>query len=124
MKFLHAMIRVKNLEDSFRFYKDLIGLKEIKKLRLEDCTLYYLGNNENETLIELTHNDDIPSEGYENGQAFGHFAFAVDSLDEFSEKVKNMDYEFLYEPFILEGTGMKIAFMLDPDGNEIEIIEE
>lgn len=123
MKFLHAMIRVKNLDESMNFYQNLLGLKLLRELRLEDSNLYFLGNN-GETQIELTYNDDTPPEGYKNGNAFGHFAFATDSFDEFSKKMSVLDYKYVYEPFILENVGSKIAFLKDPDGNEIEIIEK
>lgn len=123
MKFLHAMIRVKNLDESLKFYQELLELKLLKEMRLDDCTLYFLGNKDGETLIELTYNDETPSEGYSNGDAFGHFAFSTESFDEFSKKVSNLGYEYLYEPFYLEAAGLKIAFLKDPDGNEIEIIE-
>lgn len=124
MKFLHAMIRVNNLDESMKFYKELLGLKLLKELRLDDCTLYYLGNHLGETQIELTYNDNTPTEGYRNGDAFGHFAFGTDSFDEFNKRMKTLNYKYLYEPFILDNAGSKIAFVKDPDGNEIEIIEQ
>ena len=69
-------------------------------------------------------NDETPEQGYENGNCFGHFAFSVKSLDEFTEKINKLGYEYLYEPFDLNGKGTKIAFIKDPDGNEIELIEK
>lgn len=123
MKFLHAMIRVKSLEESMRFYQELLGLKLLRELRLDDCNLYFLGNEKGETQIELTYNDDTPQEGYKNGSAFGHFAFETKSFEEFNKKVKDLGYKYLYEPFVLGRAGSKIAFLNDPDGNEIEIIE-
>lgn len=122
MKFLHSMIRVKNLDDSMKFYKELIGLKESETLRLEDCTLYYLKDESTGVEIELTLNDDIPVDGYLNGNAFGHFAFEVDDMDEVAEKVKELGYEWMYEPFYMEEAASIIAFIKDPDGNEIEFI--
>lgn len=124
MKFLHAMIRVKKLEDSIKFYTELLDLKILEQMKLDDCTLYFLGNEEGETQIELTYNNIIPEEGYKNGDSFGHFAFSTNSLDEFTKKMNKLGYKYLYEPFILKNTGLKIAFVKDPDGNEIEIIEE
>lgn len=123
MKFLHAMIRVKNLEDSMRFYQELLGLKLLREIRLDDCNLYFLGNHQGETQVELTYNDETPGDGYINGSTFGHLAFETDSFEEFNQKVNALGYEYLYEPFFLNGAGSKIAFLKDPDGNEIEIIE-
>ena len=131
MKFLHAMIRVKNIEESLKFYRELIGLKLISKNSLEDCDLYFLGENENACQIELTYNYETPENGYDNGNCFGHFAFETENMDEFVQKVKSMGYEFLWEPFGLElkdeqgNISVKnISFLKDPDGNEIEIIEK
>ena len=65
-----------------------------------------------------------PENGYTNGNAFGHFAFGVDSMDEFTKKLHSMGYEYLYEPYYMEEAGSTIAFIKDPDGNEIEIIAD
>lgn len=124
MKFLHSMIRVKDIDASLKFYGEVLGMKLDNKKRLDDCWLYFLSDSENTCQIELTYNDEIPSCGYEIGKGFGHFAFEVESLDEFSEKIKKLGYEYLYEPFDLTGKGSKIAFIKDPDGYEIELIEK
>ena len=124
MKFLHSMIRVKNIEESLRFYTELFNMKLSEKRRLDDCTLYFLDDEGGQVQIELTYNDDTPENGYQNGNAFGHFAFYCESLDEFSKKLDELGYKYLYEPFDLNGKGSKIAFVKDPDGNEIELIEK
>lgn len=131
MKFLHSMIRVKNIEESLKFYQDFIGLKLIEKKSLEDCDLYFLGENEQACQIELTYNYDSPENGYENGNAFGHFAFGVSDMSETTSKLKSLGYQYLWEPFELElkdGKGVSskklIAFVKDPNGNEIELIQE
>ena len=124
MKFLHSMIRVKDINASMKFYTEVMNMKLNKKKRLEDCELYFLDDEEGVSQIELTYNDETPQEGYKNGNAFGHFAFSVKSLDEFTKKIQNLGYEYLYEPFDLNGKGTKIAFIKDPDGNEIELIEK
>ena len=123
MKFLHSMIRVKNEESSIRFYCGLLGLKKGKRIRLEDCYLQYLIDEKTNTEIELTINDEIPSEGYDNGRAFGHFAFECDNLDEIDEKIKEFGYSWYVEPFYMPEIKTRISFLLDPDGNEIELIE-
>lgn len=123
MKFLHTMIRVKDIEKSLKFYTELFELNVAKEMRLEDCTLYFLSDNEGYTQIELTYNDKTPEDGYEIGTGFGHFAFAVSSMDEFTKNLHAAGYEYLYEPFRLPGHGTHIAFLKDPDGYEIELIE-
>lgn len=123
MKLLHTMIRVKDISKSLKFYTELFDMSVSREMRLEDCTLYFLSDNVGEVQIELTYNDETPSEGYEIGNGFGHFAFEVHSMDEFTQKVLAQGYEYLYEPFVLSNHGTKIAFIKDPDGYEIELVE-
>ncbi|MBO6088241.1 VOC family protein [bacterium] len=124
MKFLHAMIRVKDINKSMDFYTKLLGMNLVRTVTLEDSILYFLSDQDGQTQIELTENFEIPENGYENGTAFGHFAFSTVSMDLFAEKMHKLGYQFLYEPFYLEEVHSKIAFIKDPDGNEIEIIED
>ena len=124
MKFLHSMIRVRDIDASLKFYTEVFNMKIEKKRRLEDCWLYFLSDENNTCQIELTHNDETPENGYEIGNGFGHFAFSVDSMEEFTQKIKKNGYEYLYEPFDLTGNGSNIAFIKDPDGYEIELIEK
>ena len=124
MKFLHTMVRVKDIEKSLAFYTDVLNMKLDHKKRLEDCWLYFLTDEENTCQIELTYNDETPEGGYELGSGFGHFAFSVDSLDEFTDKINKLGYSYLYPTFDLNGKGSKIAFINDPDGYEIELIEK
>lgn len=130
MKYLHSMIRVNNLKESLRFYEDLIGLKLQSKKDLEDCTLYFLAQYEGAPEIELTDNWQKPTTPYKTGETFGHFAFECEDIEAFVKKVHDMGYELMYgEPFNLDLknedgsiTVKRIAFIKDPDGNEIEII--
>lgn len=124
MKLLHTMIRVRDIEKSLDFYTKLFEMKLVEKRRLEDCWLYFLEDKESGQQIELTYNDQTPKNGYEIGSGFGHFAFGITSMDEFTKKLKIFGYSYLYEPFDLTGKGSKIAFVKDPDGYEIEIIEK
>ena len=123
MKILHTMIRVKNIEKSLDFYTKFFDLELVQKRRLEDCWLYFLEDKNSGFQIELTYNDETPENGSEIGSGVGHFAFGVESMAEFTEKLQKYNYEYLYEPLDLTGKGSLIAFVKDPDGYEIELIE-
>ena len=123
MKLLHAMIRVKDLKKSLDFYTKLLDMELAREKRLDDCTLYFLSDKEGYTQVELTVNDETPEDGYDVGTGFGHFAFGVASMDEFTKKLHAQGYEYLYEPYRLEAVRSTIAFIKDPDGYEIELIE-
>ena len=124
MKILHAMIRVADIDKSLKFYTELLGLKKTHEIKLEDCILHFLKGDDSDFEIELTQNFENPEKGYTNGNAFGHFAVETKNMDEFDKKVKDFGLEYLYEPFIMEEAQSKIAFIKDPDGNEIEIIQK
>lgn len=117
------MIRVRDIQKSLKFYTELFDLNLVKEKRLSDCNLYFLCDEDGQTQIELTYNDETPAEGYQVGTGFGHFAFGVKSMDEFTKKMHDFGVEYLYEPFKLSAVGSTIAFLTDPDGYEIEIIE-
>ena len=122
MRFLHAMIRVKNIDESMKFYTELMDLNRTGEIKLDDCTLYYLSDEDGQTQIELTYNKETPKDGYKNGNAFGHFAFEAKSMKEFTEKMEKFGYKYIYEPYFMPEVKMYIAFLKDPDGNEIEIM--
>ena len=124
MKLLHTMIRVKDIEKSLDFYTKLLDMELVEKRRLDDCWLYFLEDKESGQQIELTYNDETPSGGYVLGSGFGHFAFGVESMEEFTSKLNTLGYSYLYEPVDLTGKGSMIAFIKDPDGYEIELIEK
>lgn len=124
MKILHAMIRVKDIKESMRFYTELLGLKKTHDIKIDDCVLHFLKGEDGDFEIELTENFETPENGYEKGNAFGHFALETNDMDEFDKKFKAYGGTYLYEPYVMEEAKSKIAFIKDPDGNEIEIIQK
>lgn len=122
MKFVHVMIRVKDLDKSMKFYTGLLDMNKTGEVELEDCTLIYLSDEDGQTQIEMTYNKETPESGYQNGNAFGHLAFELDNMNEFTVRMNKFGYKYLYEPFFMPEVGMYIAFLKDPDGNEIEIM--
>lgn len=123
MKFLHTMIRILNVENSLKFYQELLGLKLSRTMELKDATLYFLADEKRCCEIELTYNHTPPENGYVLGTYFGHLAFETDNMDKFTDKLKNFGMNYERSPFNITETGPKIAFLKDPDGYNIEIIE-
>ena len=124
MKILHSMIRVKDIDKSMKFYTELLGLKKTHEIKLDDCILHFLKGEDSDFEIELTQNFENPADGYTTGSAFGHFALETKDMDEFDKKLKAFGGEYLYEPYVMDEAQSKIAFIKDPDGNEIEIIQK
>lgn len=129
MKFLHGMIRVNDIKQSLQFYCDFLGLKVAEISTLEDCKLYFLKDECENPAIELTDNFEKPVGGYKLGECFGHFAFQINNFDEIEKKLENFGYSWSLAPFTLNRVDeperkTKIAFIEDPNGVEIELIEK
>ena len=122
MKFSHTMIRVKNIDNSLNFYKEVLGLKLLKTMELEDATLYFVSDEQECCTIELTYNHKLPEGEYNHGNYFGHLAFDTDNMDKFTEILNKNGLVYTISPFEIK-KGLKIAFVEDPDGFSIEIIE-
>jgi lactoylglutathione lyase len=123
MKFLHTMIRVTDIEKSIKFYTDILDMKLVNTLEIADAKLYFMRDKSGCCEIELTYNKEQPENGYVMGNQFGHFAFATDSMDSFTEKIKKHKIEYYIMPFDVTPKGPTIAFIKDPDGFMIELIE-
>ena len=123
MKLLHTMIRISDKDKSLRFYQEVLGLKLTKTMELSDATLYFLTDERGCCEIELTYNHKLPEGGYNHGNYFGHIAFSTESMDKFTEKLNQMGLNYTVAPFDITEEGPKIAFIKDPDGISIELIE-
>jgi lactoylglutathione lyase len=122
MKYLHTMIRVKNIEESLDFYCNKLGLKEVERKENNKgrFTLVFLGadnSDENTGLLELTFNWD--SEEYTDGRNFGHLAYSVKNIYETCEKLQASGIIISRPP--RDG---HMAFVRSPDGISIEILQE
>lgn len=124
MKFLHTMIRVNDIERSLNFYQELIGLSLSRTKELSDATLYFLSDGYGSSELELTYNHELPEGGYKHGNYLGHLAFQVEDMDKFTEQLKAFGMDYDVAPFMLKAVGSQIAFINDPDGISIEIIEK
>lgn len=126
MKLLHTMIRVGNLEKSINFYQNAFAMKLIKKTDYPNgrFTLVFLGygDEKDNTLIELTHNWD--TDKYDLGTGFGHLAIGVDDIFAACKTAEQNGGKITREPGVMKfGGSSVIAFVEDPDGYKIELIE-
>lgn len=126
MRMLHTMLRIGNLEKSLQFYQDVLGMKLIRKHDYPEYefSLAYLGyGDESETtVLELTHN--WGTESYDLGNAYGHIAIGVDDVYKTCDKIKELGGNVVREAGPMQGGDTVIAFVEDPDGYKIEILED
>lgn len=122
-RLLHTMIRVKDLERSVAFYTGVLGLREQRRKVLDkaDATLVFLVDDAAHHAIELTYNHD--GRDYDLGSQFGHFALGVPDLEAARAELAGHGVEFSRGPYQVSAGGSTIAFIRDPDGIEIELIE-
>ena len=123
MKFSHTMIRVKDIDKSLRFYTEVMGLKQLRKMELPKATLYFVSDERECCAIELTYNHEQSKDGYQHGTYFGHLAFETNDIDSFTGKLQAFGMDYTRPPFLIKAEGPRIAFLEDPDGFSIEIIE-
>ncbi len=125
-RFLHTMIRVRDLEKSLDFYTRLLGMKLLRKKDFPtgEFTLAFVGYGEEEssTVIELTHNWP-QKEPYNLGNAFGHLAIAVPDIYGTCETLAKEGVKIPRPPGPMKHGGSVIAFIEDPDGYKIELVE-
>ncbi len=120
MRYLHTMVRVNDVEQSLHFYRDLLGLKEIRRTENEKgrYTLIFLAPpGQEETPIELTYNWD--PEVYSGGRNFGHLAYEVEDIYAFCERLMKAGVTINRPP--RDG---RMAFVRSPDEISIEILQK
>lgn len=124
MKFLHTMIRVGDLEKSKKFYTEVLGLKFHRQTEYPEgeFTLSFLGyGGDTEPFLELTYNWGTDS--YDLGNAYGHMAFGVQDIYATCEKIEEMGGKVTRPPGPMKHGTTVIAFVEDPDGYKVELIE-
>lgn len=124
-KFIHAMVRVHDLDRSMRFYRDVFGLAETHRLDFPDFTLVYLRGPDSEFELELTLNKG-QAEPYTHGSGYGHLAVVVDDVARERERVKAAGYEPGEVKEFKRGDELlaRFFFIQDPDGYKIEVLEK
>ncbi len=125
MRSLHTMLRVGNLDRSVDFYTNVLGMRVLRKREYPEgrftlCFVGY-GDEDKESVLELTHNWDTTS--YDLGNAYGHIALEVDDAYKACEEVKKRGGKVTREAGPMKHGTTVIAFVEDPDGYKIEFIQ-
>jgi lactoylglutathione lyase len=125
MRLLHTMLRVTDLPRSIAFYTDVLGMTLLRQQDYPEgqFTLAFLGygaESEN-TVIELTYNWGVSQ--YEMGNGYGHIAIAVDDVQVAVDIMRSKGANILREPGPMKAGTTVLAFLEDPDGYRIELLE-
>ena len=126
MRILHTMLRIGDMNRSVEFYTGLLGMKLLRTTDRPEqkYTLAFIGydSEDTTTVLELTYNYGVDT--YELGSAFGHVAIGAPDIAAICEKVRAGGGKVTREPGPVKGGTTVIAFVEDPDGYKIELIEE
>ncbi|MBY5991703.1 lactoylglutathione lyase [Ferrimonas balearica] len=123
---LHTMLRVGDLDRAIQFYTDVLGMRLLRQSTNEEYkyTLAFVGYGEEQdghAVIELTFNWGVDS--YEQGTAFGHIALGFENIYDACDKIRAAGGKISREPGPVLGGSTHIAFVEDPDGYKIELIQ-
>ena len=125
MRLLHTMLRVGNLDESLKFYCDVLGMKLLRKKDYPggEFTLAFIGygDESDHSVIELTYNWGVDK--YDLGNAYGHIALGVDDIYTTCEQIKTLGGKVTREPGPMKHGSTVIAFVEDPDGYKVELIQ-
>lgn len=126
MRVLHTMIRVGDLDRSLKFYTGVLGMKLLRQKEYPDgkFTLAFVGYGPESThaVIELTYNWDTVQ--YDLGNGYGHVALEVDDVYAACDDIKQRGGKVTREPGPMKHGSTVIAFVEDPDGYKIELIQK
>lgn len=125
MRLLHTMLRVGNLEESLKFYCDVLGMQLLRQKDYPEgkFTLAFVGygDESDHTVLELTYNWGV--EKYELGNAYGHIAIGVDDIYATCEGIKKLGGKVVREAGPMKHGSTVIAFVEDPNGYKVELIQ-
>ena len=125
MRILHTMIRVGDLDKSLAFYTEVLGMRLLRRNDYPEgkFTLAFVGYQEEADgpVLELTHNWGVDT--YEIGTGYGHIALAVDDAYAACDQIKARGGRVTREAGPMKGGTRVIAFVEDPDGYKIELIQ-
>ena len=123
MRFSHISITAKNMEESIKFYSDIMGFVLVSRREIPEnnAEIAFLTEKNSNTRIELTHWKN--KEDWTSGDELDHLAFNVPNMDEAMTKFRRNGVEIAREPYSLRNSTSKIAFIKDPNGIWLEVIE-
>lgn len=125
MRILHTMLRVADLERSLQFYTEILGMRLLRRSDFPEgkFTLAFVGyaDESEQAVLELTHNWDTNQ--YDLGNAYGHIALSADDIYKTCEDIKAKGGEVVREAGPMKHGTTVIAFVKDPDGYMIELIQ-
>ena len=125
MQLLHTMLRVVNLEESLKFYTEVLGMRLLRQKDYPDgkFTLAFVGYGDmsDTTVLELTYNWGVAE--YNLGDAYGHIAIGIDDIYGTCEEIKARGGKVTREPGPMKHGSTVIAFVQDPDGYKVELIQ-
>jgi lactoylglutathione lyase len=125
MRLLHTMLRVGDLEQSLKFYCEVLGMKLLRQKEYPggEFTLAFVGygDESDNAVIELTYNWGV--EKYDLGNAYGHIALGVDDIYGTCEMICAQGGKVTREPGPMKHGSTVIAFVEDPDGYKVELIQ-
>lgn len=125
MRILHTMLRVGDMQRSIEFYTKVLGMKLLRTSDNEEykysLAFVGFGDESSGAVIELTYNWGVSE--YEMGTAFGHIALGVDDVAATCEAIKQAGGKIVREAGPVKGGSTIIAFVEDPDGYKIELIQ-
>ena len=125
MRMLHTMLRVGDLDKSLAFYCDILGMELLRRKDYPggEFTLAFVGYGEEKdnTVIELTYNWGVSE--YDLGKGYGHIALGVDDIYGTCDRIKSQGGKVSREPGPMKHGTTVIAFVEDPDGYKIELIQ-
>jgi len=114
------------MDRSVNFYTKILGMRVIKRMENEEYkyTLVFIGYDEFDEgpLLELTYNWGVDE--YDHGNAYGHICLEVDDIYQFCEQVKKQGGQVVREPGPILGGTVPMAFIRDPDGYSIELVNK
>ncbi len=125
MRLLHTMLRVGDLQRAIDFYTHAMGMQLLRTTQRPDqhydLAFVGFGGNPDQAEIELTYNYGVTS--YDLGTAYGHIAIGVSDIRATCERIRQAGGTITREPGAVKGGATMIAFVQDPDGYKIELIE-